>query len=209
MQGSLAAARRPRPFTVLSVLSLLLCAICVAMWLRGLRGEDFWTFTVGGNFFQCTADDGGVRVRWLADVPADSRPAGSAMGRQRLAGEELRRSQAARRPPRGAFLNVPDATLRTRRFAGVEWTWGTGQILQPTFFLYRASPLLPLRGVAIAWRWLLAYAAIIPTTWLALRTRRRWTMRQRLRRGLCPACGYDLRATPGRCPECGAVATPA
>lgn len=40
---------------------------------------------------------------------------------------------------------------------------------------------------------------------LLLRAVRRNTRADAAARGQCEQCGYDLRATPERCPECGAV----
>jgi hypothetical protein len=55
--------------------------------------------------------------------------------------------------------------------------------------------------------WILAvpYPVLAVTTAIPvlLRVLRPW---HRQRPGLCPACGYDLRATPRRCPECGTPA---
>src|SRR6185437_4256830 len=60
----------------------------------------------------------------------------------------------------------------------------------------RTTVIVPHVGVVIV-------LALLPAVAIARHRRRR----HRDANNLCPTCGYDLRATPDRCPECGAVPT--
>ena len=44
---------------------------------------------------------------------------------------------------------------------------------------------------------------VLPACWMGVEVRRHNVRRGRAERGLCVRCGYDLRGTPERCPECG------
>jgi hypothetical protein len=62
-------------------------------------------------------------------------------------------------------------------------------------------------GWIIHWPlWTIAAAAgVLPAIWMGGRIR----ARLRPGAGFCSACGYDLRASPQRCPECGTFAATA
>jgi hypothetical protein len=57
--------------------------------------------------------------------------------------------------------------------------------------------------IALSW-WLISVIFLAMPLVLSVRAWRRWkAAKWSARENTCLACGYDLRATPGQCPECG------
>jgi hypothetical protein len=97
-----------------------------------------------------------------------------------------------------------------RQWAGFQWSHesspparqGLGSWIWWDHYVDQAS----WDGTTEVWRvqvrpWLLLIPpAVLPALWVRRVLRRR----RLLREGRCLVCGYDLRATAGRCPECGA-----
>jgi hypothetical protein len=83
-----------------------------------------------------------------------------------------------------------DSYTRSRFGFGIDWKMHTG-LLRPDQNVHAVR--LPLWFATLL-------TAALPT--LALR---RHLRRRRHGPGYCRRCGYDLRATPDRCPECGDI----
>jgi hypothetical protein len=193
-----------RLFTILSVLSLLLCVATCVLWVRSYRAFDTatycsaakdahqWSFC-GGNYcgrFEVFSVD--ARLHPGHEMAYEKDPSTNELGWARQPG--WRWASYDSRP----YPSIKDA-------AEMLWSWrcSTGEWspirTDPNVRRYAfTSVVFPL------WAPTVAFAAgplirAVPK----LRHRRRRRRHQRL--GLCPACGYDLRASPDRCPECGAV----
>jgi hypothetical protein len=80
-------------------------------------------------------------------------------------------------------------TLPSLRFRAVGFAVTVGRGNRPS------GVLVPCWAVALA-------LCALPTLWVVRRIR---SGHRADGSAPCPACGYDLRATPDRCPECGAA----
>jgi hypothetical protein len=96
---------------------------------------------------------------------------------------------------------------------------GTARVtLSPVGSVDWGSPVAPQFSARPSPGAVVSFSAVVVQSWwvalllafplvcrVSLVLRRRMAGRSRRLRGLCPACGYDVRASPSRCPECGAV----
>jgi hypothetical protein len=100
----------------------------------------------------------------------------------------------------GSTTYAPAAFVSPSRFGYGSASMQPGIVLtDPAGRTIRA--LTKITVIAIPWWPLVLMFSILPALWLRQRRKRLALMR----RGYCATCGYDLRATPDRCPECGTV----
>jgi hypothetical protein len=185
-------------FNALTLLSLLLCVATIVLWGRSYRIQDR-LHTIGGGITPANAyhrvmydicSVQGVNVFQMFAQDVTSYPEEFLQRDVKSGFTKLSWSHVS--PRQYSFNYNPDVRNRPLLYRlGLRFSHR----------IEDSSPSIGYTEIRFP-DWLLALlTAILPTAWLA-----RLYQRRRLARvGLCPVCNYDLRATPDRCPECGAV----
>jgi hypothetical protein len=173
-----------------------LCLMAACMWFRSYRVDDHLEWrrvdNVGAEHYSwyliLSSGAGGLGVCRDAEIGyVDSLTPSEAarpVGRWEFDGWTIRRPPVY--PTRGFF----SAPVRPPGFA----------------FHWEHSPGTVVRDVIVPY-WAVVVPTAVPPLLFARRVHRQRLRLQRLRSGWCRRCGYDLRATPDRCPECGTIPT--
>jgi hypothetical protein len=200
-----------------TAMSLLLCVATVVAWLRSYRAGDQWTFAPGG-------------LQWAPLLNGNVRPyrwVGSSQGRFVFLERTIPEGGGTTpryRPgyqPKCDFSYIPLDELQIVATGARDWScpgvsFGAlpAQVAPST-----RPPLYPgttndpstvagYRVLLVSCRVPASAFAFLPALWALRRVRLAIRRRSTESAGLCPACGYDLRGTPDRCPECGLAAPP-
>lgn len=179
-------------FTLVSILSLAICAVSIALLIRANVARDVITWgRAGGKFVEIDSVGGSTFISIIrSDVTR-------ALEWQRTSNIAVTYPSAALRDDsRNRFTDFYVGGITTGPEGAVFWERGERSVIYPI-----AVVQLNMALIAMA-------AAVLPIAWAGAALVRRNIRRARLRAGLCTACGYDLRASPERCPECGRVSSP-
>jgi hypothetical protein len=187
-----------RLLNFLMVLALLLCVAVVSLWIRSHWVSDDVAFIE--NKIERPHDHGelsrefnfqsgaGVVKLSVSEIENRHRPDDVMPTRpRRQFGHSTRRPASP--PP------LESSTL------GRRWRWGYVGAGDEAF---RGSQVSTDERYVVLPYWLVL-CALSPSLCFSFLSWNRGKRRKRL--GLCRHCGYDLRATPGRCPECGTPAS--
>ena len=179
-------------FNIVAGVSLLLCMAILALWIRGRWVAD-GVVRDFGRFGFLARSEGGSTVR-LQVSDKSSGEINSSHG-----WEHWEYEPTEWQPQEGRNGDL------------VRWRLGRFEFWRAT--AAPASPGGPGGWACSNWgivvpHWGLATAtALLPASRAIGLLKRRVAWRRR-RLGLCGSCGYDLRATPDCCPECGTVPPP-
>jgi hypothetical protein len=174
---------RRRLFNMLAVVSLVLCGVVLVLWADNRRVHARWQPNQTTFFLLWSSGDRMAVEFWhTSGAP--------------VYGPNYKDTSAVdawqkQFPPGNSFEK---AGFRIGREPSIG-TMISGTLVKDSTHYFLVTP-----------DWAVVLLLVIAPCVAGAKARRRWRA-HRLEMGLCTTCGYDLRATPDRCPECGTVAS--